>query len=82
MSDFIPIQIDHKPYKAPEPAMTGAQLKTIAGVTGAYDLFFETPGPADDILVADDQPFELKPGSHFYTIASKINPGGGDAALD
>ena len=81
MSDFIPIQIDHKPYKAPHSPMTGAQLKTLAGVTGAYDLFFETPGPADDILVANDKEFAFKPGSHFYTIASKINPGGGDAPL-
>lgn len=81
MNDFIPIQIDHKPYKAPHSPMTGAQLKSLAEVTGAYDLFFETPGPADDILVPDSQEFEFKQGSHFYTIASKINPGGGDAAL-
>ncbi len=81
MSDFIPIQIDHKPYKAPQSPMTGTQLKALAGVTGAYDLFFETPGAADDFLVADNQDFDFKPGSHFYTIASKINPGGGNAAL-
>ena len=81
MSDFIPIQVDHKPYKAPHSPMTGTQLKALAGVTGGYDLFFETPGPADDILIAADLPFEFKPGSHFYTIASTINPGGRDAAL-
>jgi hypothetical protein len=61
--------------------MSGAQLKELAGVTGDYDLFFETAGPSDDILVADGQPFEFKPGSHFYTIARTINPGGHHASL-
>lgn len=73
----IPIQIDKRPYKAPRPAMTGLELKALAGITGDYDLWFETAGPADDIKVQDDRPFELKPGMHFYSVPRTINPGRG-----
>lgn len=71
----ISIQIDHRPYKAPKERMTGAELKSLAGITGDYDLWFETPGPTDDIKVRDDVPFELKPGAHFYSMPRTINPG-------
>lgn len=71
----IPIQIDRRPYKAPQTPMTGSELKNLAGITGAYDLFFETPGPEDDLRVADDRPFDFKPGSKFYSVPRNINPG-------
>lgn len=75
MNDFIPITIDQQPHKAPHSPMTGAELKALASVAGEYDLFFETAGPADDVLVPDSTAFSFKPGSQFYTIARTINPG-------
>ncbi len=71
----IPIEIDRKHYKAPRSPMTGAELKSLAGITGAYDLFYETPGPQDDIRLSDDRPFEFKAGSKFYSVPRNINPG-------
>jgi len=80
---FIPIQIDHAPYKAPRTPMTGAEIRALAeppiGVD--RDLFRVVPGPADDVKVGDQDPVNLEPGMHFYSAPKTINPGGsGDAA--
>ncbi len=71
----IPIEIDRKHYKAPRSTMTGAELKGLANIQGDYDLFFETPGPRDDIRLKDDEPFDFKAGSKFYSVPRNINPG-------
>ena len=75
---FIPIQIDHKPYKAPQSPMTAEELRVLADpdIGPDRDLFLTVPGPADDELIADGQSVQLKPGMHFYTAARSINPGG------
>lgn len=76
--DHIPIQIDHKPYKAPKTPMTGAELKALADppIGNDRDLFRVVPGPADDVLVNDGDSVDLQPGMHFYTAPKTINPGG------
>jgi len=71
----IPIVIDTRPYKAPRTPMTGAELKTLAGVAADYDLWFETPGPADDQKLSDGAPFAIRQGNHFYSAQRTINPG-------
>lgn len=71
----IPISIDRKPYKAPETPMTGAQSKALAGVGSDYDLWYETPGPADDVKLRDGESFDVRQGQHFYSVPSTINPG-------
>ncbi|HJZ90603.1 MAG TPA: multiubiquitin domain-containing protein [Gemmataceae bacterium] len=73
----IPIRIDHKPYKAPKPVMTGAELRVLATppISQEYDLWLENPGPEDDIKVGDDMPVKLKEGMHFYISPKTINPG-------
>lgn len=73
--DEIPIMIDGRPYKAPKTPMTGAELKALAGVAADYDLWFETPGPADDQKLADGTPFPVRQGNHFYSAQRTINPG-------
>jgi hypothetical protein len=55
--------------------MTGAELKALAGITGDYDIWYETPGPNDDVKVRDDASFELRTGAHFYSMPRTINPG-------
>lgn len=74
----IPITIDNKPYKAPKPIMTGAELRVLSepDVPGDRDLWQEVAGPKDDIRVQPTDSVELKPGMHFYTAPSTINPGG------
>ena len=73
--DRIPVVIDGRPYKAPKTPMTGAELKTLGGVAADYDLWFETPGPADDQKLGDAVPFPVRQGNHFYSAQRAINPG-------
>lgn len=73
----IPIQIDHRPYKATKPAMTLAELRVLAepDISADYDLFREVPGAGDDVKLTDTGAVELKPGTHFYSVLRQINPG-------
>ncbi len=64
----IHIEIDRRPYKVTEPAMTGRQLKTLAGISDANQLFLEVPGHGDDLQVLDDVALELKSGMKFYDV--------------
>lgn len=82
MSDHgIPIEIDRHPYFATQSQMTGSQLRALAQppIGADRDLWEEVPGPADDIKVGNDQIVTLKPGMHFYTSPTTINPGESDA---
>lgn len=76
-NDFIPIQIDRKPYKAPKSPMTSAELRQLADpdIGEDRDLYLTVPGPGDDDLIEDRASVELKPGMHFYTAPRSINPG-------
>ena len=73
----IPIQIDHKPYKAPKTPMTGTELRTLADpdIGADLDLFRVVPGPADDVKINDGDSVDLKEGMHFYSAPKTINPG-------
>lgn len=75
---FIPIEIDNKPYKAPKTPMTGAELRALAHppIGPERDLFRVVPGPEDDVKVGNSDPVDLKPGMHFYSAPTSINPGG------
>jgi hypothetical protein len=73
----IPINIDHKPLKAPKTPMTGPELRALAvpPIGPDRDLFRVVPGPADDIKIADSEEVDLAPGMHFYSAPTSINPG-------
>jgi hypothetical protein len=79
----IPIQIDHKPYKAEKTPMTGTELRTLANpdIGGDRDLFRVVPGPGDDVKVGDQEVVGLEPGMHFYSAPKTINPGGHGRAI-
>ena len=76
-NDEIPIQIDHRPYKAPRSPMMVAELRVLADpdISADYDLFREVPGPGDDVKLGDTESVGLKPGMHFYSVLRQINPG-------
>jgi hypothetical protein len=78
----IPITIDKKPYKAPKPIMTGAELRQLADphIGDDLDLWHVMRGPGDDTKVGDEQPVELAEGDRFYSAPRKINPGAVGAA--
>lgn len=60
--------IDHRPFEWPEPYITGAQIKKLAGVDPSYGVWQELPGP-EDPPVEDDQKVDLQePGrERFFT---------------
>ncbi len=70
------IHIDKKKYDAPEPVMTGSELRQLADpdIGGNRTLWREVPGGEDD-PVEDDEKVELRNGMHFYSAPKTINPG-------
>ncbi|CAJ0793698.1 Multi-ubiq domain-containing protein [Ralstonia mannitolilytica] len=72
----VPIFIDDVKFELHSTAVTGAQLRALVPVPADRDLWLEIPGPKDDDLIRPDVQYEIKPGSHFYTAPSTINPGG------
>lgn len=71
----VPIFIDDVKYELSGTAVSGAQLRAFVPVPGDRDLWLDVHGPKDDILIRPEQEYEVKPGSHFYTAPSTINPG-------
>jgi Multiubiquitin len=64
----IEIFIANTKFDVKEPALTGRQLKALAGIAEANQLFLDVPGHGDDVQVFDDVPFELKSGMKFYDV--------------
>jgi hypothetical protein len=63
------ILVDHKPHDWPEPFITGADIKRLAGVDQAtYEAWQDVPGP-EDIPVGDSDKADLRePGrERFFT---------------
>ena len=71
----IPITIDQTKYELTSREVTGAALRALPPVPADRDLWLEVPGPHDDELIRPEKTYEVKPGSHFYTAPSTINPG-------
>jgi hypothetical protein len=71
----IPIFIDDVKFDLPTTSQTGAQLRALAPVPADRDLWLDTHGNKDDTLIRPEETYEVKPGSHYYTAPSTINPG-------
>lgn len=71
------IKIDKETFHVDEASMTGQALRNLPTppIGADRDLFLVVPGPADDILVENNQSIDLKGGMHFFTAPSTINPG-------
>lgn len=73
--DEVHIIIDKKEKVSPNPT-TGVALYILGAVATGYDLFREVHGKGDDQFILNDSTEEtLKPGDHFYTAQSTLNPG-------
>jgi len=62
---------DAKRYESEKSSLTGADIKAIAGVTAAYQLFLEGEGDTPDKPIADSETVVLKEGEdtrHFYAV--------------
>src|SRR2546429_9971955 len=73
----VPIFIDDTKFDAPATRMTGEAFRALPQppVGADRDLWLETPGPKDDVLIRPEQTYDVKPGSKYYTAPSTINPG-------
>ncbi len=73
----VSLFIDEVKYELAQGSnVSGSQLRALVPVPADRDLWFEVPGPKDDVLIKADVMYEVKPGSHYYTAPSTINPGG------
>lgn len=64
----IEIFINHVKFEVTNSALTARQLKALAGIAEANQLFLDVPGHGDDVQVFDDVPFKLKSGMKFYDV--------------
>lgn len=82
-SHGIPIFIDRKPFKTSKNPMTGAELRALPepDIGDDRDLWLDIPGPGDDDRIELSENVRLKPGMHFYTAPSTINPGANDYGI-
>jgi hypothetical protein len=71
----IPIFIDDANFDLTTSQQTGTQLRALVPVPADRDLWLDTHGNKDDILIRPEDTYEVKPGSHYYTAPSTINPG-------
>ena len=62
----IHIIINRREYAVHQAEMTGAQLKTLAGIPEANLLFLEVHGPGEDEQIPNDKLVQLRDGEHFY----------------
>ncbi|MDR3682104.1 MAG: multiubiquitin domain-containing protein [Geothrix sp.] len=61
--------VDGKKYSSPTESVTGATIKSIAGVPPAYQLFLETHGGGADQAISDGEGIVLSGGEkHFYAV--------------
>jgi len=73
--DEIKVHIDRKPYDSPNPT-THAALYVLGQVQAGYELFLEVHGDHEDEPIPNDAgEIVLKPGQHFYSAQTTLNPG-------
>lgn len=71
----VPITIDKKPHKSPNPT-SGAALYALGAVKSDYDLWRETRGQEDDEFIRNDRTeYTLKEGDKFFSAQRTLNPG-------
>jgi hypothetical protein len=63
-----PIVINHTHYEVDYPFRTGSQLKALAQISQANQLFIEDPWPGDDELIHDGFVVHMRNGLHFYDV--------------
>jgi hypothetical protein len=76
-SSEFSIHIDRNAFKVSQSHMTGTELRQLPTppVTHDFDLYLQTHGQEDDLLVGDADSIEMKNGLHFFTAPATIAPG-------
>ncbi len=64
-----PFFVDAKRYETDERSVTGAAIKTIAGVQANYQLFLEEEGDKPDRAISDGEGVDLEGETkHFFAV--------------
>lgn len=72
----IVIFINKKRYDAARPAMTGREIKALAGYGDDYELrLIQGEGDREGRVIGDDEPLEMKNGLHFRALPKNRNFG-------
>ena len=73
----VTIHIDKQRYKVDEERITAEALRAIPQppVGPDRDLYLETQGPGDDVLIEPGSTIVLEEGMRFFTAPSTITPG-------
>src|SRR5579872_3017328 len=71
------IIIDNKPFKWPEPTITGAEIKKLVDAKPDCGVWLVIRGPGEDEEIADDQKVDLtKPGTEKFITGPKTTTEG------
>lgn len=68
----VPISVGRHEFVVPLSPVSGAEIRQIAGVDPERKLFLVVDGPANDVVMEDDQLVEVRPGARFYSVASPV----------
>lgn len=61
--------VDAKKYETDKTALTGAEIKAIAGVPPAYQLFLEEEGDNPDKAISDGEAVDVRHKTkHFFAV--------------
>lgn len=61
--------VDGKKYETGDRSVTGAAIKSIAGVQANYQLFLEEHGDTPDRVISDGEAVDLDGGTkHFFAV--------------
>lgn len=61
--------VDGKKYETAQTALTGAEIKSIAGVAANYQLFLEEEGDEPDKAISDGEAVNLTERvKHFFAV--------------
>ena len=75
--DGYQIIIDNRPHRWPDPAITGAQLKDLAGVDPAsFDVWQDVRGPEDKLINDTDTVDLTSPGAERFFTGKKTTTEG------
>lgn len=76
---MILVMIDGIPYTIAGPTRTGRQLRDLARIPDDRDLYLETAGAREDVLIAESGTVDLSVAGvfapRFYSVPRLINAG-------
>jgi Prokaryotic E2 family E/Multiubiquitin len=76
------IIVDNKPFKWPEPKITGVQIKGLVHANAEYGVWLVVRGPTEDEEIADNQAVDLtKPGTEKFITGPKKSTEGAPSFL-